>query len=140
MTTTTKVATATATRRCIGSERFGIEAHDAPVSEFPAQPSQKDGLGRMCKPHWREYTNSLRKAALERKAASGTEAPVTAKPVKAATKSERRRSPMTNAPAAKVAKATKAAEPRAVDPVNGRNAAHLEAKRLERLAADGEDA
>ena len=57
------------TRRCIGSAKFGIEAHDAPPGDFPSQPSQKDGLGRMCKPHWREYTNALRKAALARKAA-----------------------------------------------------------------------
>lgn len=56
-------------RRCIGSERFGIEAHNAPTSDFPTQPSQKDSLGRMCKPHWRQYTNALRKAALARKAA-----------------------------------------------------------------------
>jgi hypothetical protein len=56
-------------RRCIGSTRFGIEAHDTDASEFPVQPSQKDGLGRMCKPHWRQYTNALRKAAVERKAA-----------------------------------------------------------------------
>ncbi len=39
-------------RKCIGSAKFGIEAHEAPATEFPAQPSQKDGLGRMCKPHW----------------------------------------------------------------------------------------
>ena len=50
-------------RRCIGSTKFGIEAHDAPISEFPVQPSQKDGLGRMCKPHWTAYTRALRKAA-----------------------------------------------------------------------------
>ena len=56
-------------RRCIGSKTFGIEPHEAPISDFPAQPSQKDGLGRMCKPHWREYTNALRKAALARNAA-----------------------------------------------------------------------
>jgi hypothetical protein len=56
-------------RKCIGSERFGIEAHEAPITEFPAQPSQKDGLGRMCKPHWNQYTSALRKAALARKAA-----------------------------------------------------------------------
>jgi hypothetical protein len=56
-------------RKCIGSAKFGIEAHEAPVSEFPAQPSQKDGLGRMCKPHWNAYTTALRKAALARKAA-----------------------------------------------------------------------
>jgi len=55
-------------RRCIGSSRFGIEAHAADARDFPAQPSQKDGLGRMCKPHWRAYTNVLRKAAVARKA------------------------------------------------------------------------
>ncbi len=32
-------------------------------------PSTKDGLGRMCKPHWNQYTNALRRAALARKAA-----------------------------------------------------------------------
>ena len=58
-------------RKCIGSTKFGIEAHEAPPDEFPAQPSQKDGLGRMCKPHWNQYTSALRKAALARKAAEG---------------------------------------------------------------------
>ena len=58
-------------RRCIGSAKFGVEAHEAPVADFPAQPSQKDGLGRMCKPHWNQYTAALRKAALARKAALG---------------------------------------------------------------------
>ena len=58
-------------RRCIGSAKFGIEAHEAPATDFPAQPSQKDGLGRMCKPHWNQYTSALRKAALARKAAEG---------------------------------------------------------------------
>jgi hypothetical protein len=56
-------------RKCIGSAKFGIEVHAAPVDDFPAQPSQKDGLGRMCKPHWKQYTGALRKAALARKAA-----------------------------------------------------------------------
>jgi hypothetical protein len=56
-------------RKCIGSAKFGIEAHEAPPAEFPAQPSQRDGLGRMCKPHWNQYTKALRKAALARKAA-----------------------------------------------------------------------
>ena len=55
-------------RRCVGSTRFGIEAHEAPENEFPAQPSAKDGLGRMCHTHWRQYTNALRKAAVARKA------------------------------------------------------------------------
>ena len=58
-------------RKCIGSAKFGIEAHEAPVTDFPAQPSQKDGLGRMCKTHWSQYTSALRKAALARKAAEG---------------------------------------------------------------------
>ena len=58
-------------RKCIGSAKFGIEAHEAPVGDFPAQPSQKDVLGRMCKPHWNQYTSALRKAALARKAAEG---------------------------------------------------------------------
>jgi hypothetical protein len=59
---------ATTTRRCVGSDRFGIEPHEAPVDDFPKQPSQKDGLGRMCRPHWREYTAGLRKDALAMKA------------------------------------------------------------------------
>jgi hypothetical protein len=56
-------------RKCLGSAKLGIEAHEALADEFPAQPSQKDGLGRMCKPHWNQYTAALRKAALARKAA-----------------------------------------------------------------------
>ena len=56
-------------RKCIGSAKFGIGAHEAPVGDFPAQPSHKDGLGRMCKLHWNQYTAALRKAALARKAA-----------------------------------------------------------------------
>lgn len=56
-------------RRCIGSSTFGVEAHEAPPDDFPVQASQKDGLGRMCKPHWRQYTNALRKAAVARKTA-----------------------------------------------------------------------
>ncbi len=79
-------------RKCIGSAKFGIEAHEAPVGDFPTQPSQKDGLGRMCKPHWNQYTTALRKAALARKAAEGvavtevapTESgPATVPPIKA---------------------------------------------------------
>jgi len=58
-------------RKCIGSAKFGIDAHEAPVGDFPTQPSQKDGLGRMCKPHWNQYTTALRKAALARKATAG---------------------------------------------------------------------
>jgi hypothetical protein len=60
-------------RKCIGSTRFGIDAHEAPATDFPIQPSQKDGLGRMCKPHWNQYTAGL---ARERKARLATEAAV----------------------------------------------------------------
>jgi hypothetical protein len=57
-------------RKCIGSTRFGIEAHEAPVADFPVQPSQKDGLGRMCKVHWNQYTAGLARDAKVRKAAT----------------------------------------------------------------------
>ena len=50
-------------RKCIGSVRFGIEAHEAPVADFPVQRSQKDGLGRMCKPDWNQYTAGLAREA-----------------------------------------------------------------------------
>jgi hypothetical protein len=60
----------TTMRRCIGSKRFGIEAHDAPVEDFPNQPSQKDGLGRMCRKHWNVYTAGLARDAKARKAAA----------------------------------------------------------------------
>ena len=75
-------------RKCIGSAKFGIEAHEAPVDDFPGQPSQKDGLGRMCKPHWNQYTKELRKAALARKAngpAATEEAPTESAPAAGAT-------------------------------------------------------
>jgi hypothetical protein len=62
-------------RRCIGSTRFGIEPHDASTDEFPAQPSQKDGLGRMCATHWRAYTAGLARDAKARKAAADETAP-----------------------------------------------------------------
>ncbi|CAN5749360.1 hypothetical protein BH23CHL7_BH23CHL7_17190 [soil metagenome] len=97
-----KTAT-TEMRRCIGSKTFGIEPHEAPVADFPAQPSQKDGLGRMCKPHWRQYTNALRKAAVARKTADAGKAADagSAREVKRAktpTKRERRRAPMAHLP------------------------------------------
>ncbi len=80
---------AIAMRRCIGSAKYGIEAHDAPASDFPIQPSQKDGLGRMCKPHWNQYTTALRKAALARKAdGGGVAAEVTPTASEPATKAE----------------------------------------------------
>jgi hypothetical protein len=66
MTKKATTPTSDGMRRCIGSKTFGIEPHEAPVADFPTQPSQKDGLGRMCKPHWRQYTNALRKAKVAR--------------------------------------------------------------------------
>jgi len=78
-------------RRCIGSAKFGIEAHEAPVTEFPVQPSQKDGLGRMCKPHWNAYTSALRNSALARKA---TEAGPEAAPEPIRAKRGRRKAPV----------------------------------------------
>lgn len=71
----TTTQTATGVRRCIGSATFGIEPHEAPVDDFPTQPSAKDGLGRMCKPHWTEYTRALRTASVARKAAEVEAAP-----------------------------------------------------------------
>ncbi|MHB8459851.1 MAG: hypothetical protein ACYDB6_07260 [Candidatus Limnocylindrales bacterium] len=56
-----------ATRTCSGSKTFGIESHEAPIEEFPVQPSRRDGLGTMCKPHWTEYTRALRRAAAGKK-------------------------------------------------------------------------
>jgi len=66
--------------KCIGSARFGIEPHEAPVEDFPKQPSQKDGIGRMCKTHWNQYTTALRKAATTGKADEGPPEPVQTKP------------------------------------------------------------
>jgi hypothetical protein len=62
-------------RTCVGSAKFGIVAHEAPVADFPNQPSQKDGLGRMCKIHWREYVSGLARDAKAR--AAGTTAETT---------------------------------------------------------------
>jgi hypothetical protein len=61
---------ATILRRCVGSARFGMEPHEAPIGDFPAQPSQKDGLGRMCRAHWRHYVVGLQTDAQARKAES----------------------------------------------------------------------
>lgn len=66
----TIVVDPTPLRRCIGSATFGIAAHDAPIAEFPVQPSRKDGLGLMCRPHWTEYTRGLRQAQRARQAAA----------------------------------------------------------------------
>ena len=62
------MTTTTTTKQCVGSKRFDIEPHEAPVDDFPIQPSQRDGLGRMCTAHWREYTAELRNDAQAREA------------------------------------------------------------------------
>jgi len=69
----TMITTTSGMRRCIGSAKFGIEPHEAPVNDFPVQASQKDGLGRLCRPHWTTYTRELRRASVARKAAEATE-------------------------------------------------------------------
>ncbi len=63
--------TTTSLRRCSGSARFGIEAHEAPVEEFPRQRSQRNGLGRMCRAHWNAYTAGLARDAKTRQATAG---------------------------------------------------------------------
>ena len=80
-------------RRCIGSARFGIEPHDAPINEFPAQPSQKDGLGRMCAEHWRTYTAGLAREAKARKAAEAATIEPGPEPAAEAAKSKRKGRP-----------------------------------------------
>ncbi|MDA8202342.1 MAG: hypothetical protein M0Z49_06225 [Chloroflexi bacterium] len=82
-------------RKCIGSAKFGIEAHEAPVEDFPSQPSQKDGLGRMCKPHWNQYTAGL---ARERKALLAAEAAVESPVVPAAGRKVRTKAATTPEP------------------------------------------
>ena len=83
-------------RKCIGSPRFGIEAHEAQVEDFPVQPSQKDGFGRMCRVHWNQYTTALRNAAVAAKAeqdapepAETTPAAIEAKPLRAKAKASK---------------------------------------------------
>ena len=70
---TTRITT-TELRHCTGSARFGIEPHEAPIADFPKQPSRKDGLGTMCTEHWRAYVKGLRKARVLARAADGPEA------------------------------------------------------------------
>ena len=50
----------------------GIEPHEAPITEFPKQPSRKDGLGTMCAEHWRAYVKGLREARVAATAVGGT--------------------------------------------------------------------
>jgi len=51
-------------------QKMTPKPHESPVEDFPKQPSQKDGLGRMCKIHWNQYTAGLARDAKARKAAT----------------------------------------------------------------------
>ncbi|MGH2966294.1 MAG: hypothetical protein ACRDMH_13090 [Solirubrobacterales bacterium] len=95
-------------RRCVGSARFGIEAHEAPIADFPKQPSQKDGLGRMCTTHWREYVKGLARGAKARVDAAqptAEEAPAAKAATPAATAATKETRTAKAAPPEKVAKA-----------------------------------
>jgi hypothetical protein len=83
-----RTITMTEIRKCAGSDRFGIEAHDAPPEDFPVQPSGHDGLGRMCRAHWNQYTAGLARDAKARQAADGAD--VAATQIKEATALGRR--------------------------------------------------
>ncbi len=108
-------------RRCIGSAKFGIGAHEAPKGDFPAHPSQKDGLGRMCKPHWNQYTSALRKAALARKAAEGGETPTTREAAKPArVRRSKVEHPMAHIPKASAKPPTEPRQPKAPKPESPR--------------------
>ncbi len=72
---------APARRRCIGSTRFGIEAHHAPIEDLPRQPSQRDAYGRMCRRDWNLYTSGLARDAKARKAAEAPAADEGAAPI-----------------------------------------------------------
>ncbi len=68
--------TDTPMRKCTGSTKFGIPDHVTAIADFPVQPSGKDGLGRMCKPHWTEYTRGLRKSQRVVTLPDGSDVPV----------------------------------------------------------------
>ena len=102
---TTNKATPTL-RKCTGSARFGIEPHEAPVSDFPIQPSRKDGLGPMCVPHWKAYVKGLREARADQKVAASKEPKAAG--TKAATKKTHPATPMTRVPTAKDVEVAKA--------------------------------
>lgn len=113
---------APAMRRCSGAALIQVEAHEAPVADFPIQPSQKDGLGRMCKPHWNAYTRALRVNAQARAKAAGeaptpaAEAPAPVVRTKAAPKPSQ---------AAKAPRAARAPKP--VDPAKAERIAKAKA-------------
>jgi len=102
---TTRTTTQVELRRCTGSARSGIEPHEAPVEDFPKQPSQKDGLGRMCTEHWKAYVKGLRKDALARKAAAPGDDASTAPKASRRTKPATMAKPPANADEAATAEA-----------------------------------
>jgi len=88
------MADETTLRTCIGSAKFGIEAHEAAIEDFPVQPSQRDGLGRMCRPHWTAYTRALRTAS----GGARKDGPATTKPEPIRTRPSRTRKVEPEAP------------------------------------------
>lgn len=66
-----EIVAAPTLRRCIGSQKFGIAEHLAPIADFPLQKSQPGGIGRMCRTDWNKYTTALRVDLAER-VANGT--------------------------------------------------------------------
>lgn len=127
--TTKAAAPAEALRRCSGAALIEVEAHEAPVAEFPIQPSQKDGLGRMCKPHWNAYTRALRVNAQARAKAEGDATPAPAAKAEPKVRTQ---------PAPKPSQKAKAPRaPKPVDPVKAERlrAAKATVDGLERLPA-----
>lgn len=112
MTISATTADTVEMRRCTGTARFGIDPHEAPISDFPKQPSRKDGLGTMCAPHWKAYVKGLaddRKARppqrIEAVVVDDEVAFIQTAPAKTTTKRERRRTPMVHIPDPKVIEA-----------------------------------
>ncbi len=56
-------------RRCIGSAKVGIAPPEARTETSPLQPSQRDGLGRLCPRHANADTAGLARDATARRAA-----------------------------------------------------------------------
>lgn len=142
----TDMPTAAELRKCVGSSRFGIEPHEAPPADFPAQPSAKDGLGRMCRVHWNQYTSGLARDAKARKA--GTEPTPGEAIVDAVTaaigeplKRKAKSAPKTSAGAKVSVKPARQSQGRLLDGLAAQLAEHAELERqLEAVGGAGSDA
>ena len=137
----------TKTRRCIGSARFGIEPHDAPLKDFPtaAQPEGRPrahvrralarvrqgpqrraqgeaGRGRAARGPQRDDTPEY--ATADEVATAKSTRRQAAKTAKATTKRERRRTPMASQPVPASPKVRKARETLAATEMLGRHRVH----------------